>query len=153
MTTTIVCGPPCAGKNHYIEERYQPGDTVIDWDAIAIELGSPKKHHHPKAMYDRIAAEYERRLNQVEQAPPTDRDVWIIRGLPEHTERQAWAARFNAVVVTLTPPMNVLMQRAQDRGHAVGLTEWSIRKWFERARKDPQPAHAADPSPTPATSW
>jgi hypothetical protein len=153
MPTTIVCGPPCSGKNHYIEQHQQPGDVVIDWDAIAIELGSPKEHHHPKAMYDRIAAEYERRLTQLEQQPPTDHDVWIIRGLPEHTERQAYAKRFNAEVVTLTPPLEVLMQRARERGHATRLTEWSIRRWFERAGKDAAPAGGLDPSPAPATSW
>lgn len=152
-TTTIVCGPPCAGKNHYIEQHGQPGDVVIDWDAIAVELGSPKQHHHPKAMYAQIAAEYERRLDQVEQDPPADRDVWIIRGLPERTERQAWAERFGAVVVALTPPMDVLLQRARERGHAVGLTEWSIRKWFERSSRDAAPVAGVDPSPLPATSW
>lgn len=180
-TTTIVCGPPCAGKNHYVHEHSKPGDVVIDWDAIAMELGSPKQHNHPKPMYAQIAAEYDRRLEQLEQQPPTDRDVWIIRGMPEHTERQQWAARFHAVVVLLTPPVDVLMQRARQRGHAVGLTEWAIRKWFERASKDPVPATGyiptdptlawwtpealaamaaaqtptpgADPSPAPATSW
>jgi 5-methylcytosine-specific restriction protein A len=153
-TTTIVCGPPCSGKNHYIEQHQQPGDTVIDWDAIAVELGSPKQHHHPKAMYGRIAAEYERRLAQLEQQPPTDHDVWIIRGLPEPTERQAYAARLNAEVVTLTPPLEVLLQRARDRGHAVRLTEWSIRRWFERAGKTTfARAEGLDPSPAPATPW
>lgn len=152
-TTTIVCGPPCAGKNHHIDEHSKPGDVVIDWDAIAVELGSPKQHHHPKAMYARIAAEYERRLDQVEQDPPADHDVWIIRGLPEDTERQAWAKRFGADVVVLTPPLDVLLQRARRRGHAVGLTEWSIRKWFERAGRDAGPVAIADPTPLPATSW
>lgn len=137
-TTTIVCGPPCAGKNHYVDERSKPGDVVIDWDAIAVELGSPKQHNHPKPMYAQIAAEYDRRLDQLEQQA-ADRDVWIIRGMPEHSERREWSARFNADVVVLTPPLDILMQRARERGHAVGLTEWSIRKWFERADKDPAP--------------
>lgn len=150
--TTIVCGPPCSGKNHYVEQHQRAGDVVIDWDAIAVELGSPRTHDHPKAMYDRIAAEYDRRLDQVEQHPPADHDVWIIRGLPEHTERQRWATRFGARVVTLTPPMEVLMQRAQQRRHT-SLTEWAIRRWFERAGKDPTPAPGSDPSPAPATSW
>lgn len=180
-TTTIVCGPPCSGKNHYVEQHQRAGDVVIDWDAIAVELGSPKQHHHPKAMYAQIAAEYDRRLAELEQDPPTDHDVWIIRGMPEHSERVAWSARFNAAVVVLTPPVDVLLPRARRRGHAVGLTEWSIRKWFERAAKDPKPAtpyvpsdetitwwtaealaaqaktqaptNGADPSPAPATSW
>jgi len=152
MPTTIVCGPPCAGKNYYVEQHQQPGDVVIDWDAIAIELGSPKQHHHSKAMYDQIAAEYERRLAQVEQRPPTDVDVWIIRGLAEHTERKAWATRFSAEVITLTPPRDVLVQRARERP-ASKLTVWSIDRWLERAGRDPAPAVGTDPSPTPATSW
>lgn len=149
--TTIVAGPPCSGKNHYVDEHRGPDDVVIDWDAIAVEFGSPRTHHHPKPMYDRIAAEYERRLAEIEQNHPSGH-VWIIRGLPEHRLREQWAARFDADVVVLTPPIEVLIQRAQQRRH-VSMTEWAIRRWFDRAGKDPALVASTDPEPTPATPW
>jgi hypothetical protein len=151
---TIVCGPPCAGKNHYIDEHRSPDDVVIDWDVIAQELGSPRAHHHPKPMYSRIAAAYDARLAQLEKNPP-DHDVWIIRALPEQAERDRWAARFGAEVVLLTPPMNVLLQRARLRDHT-SWHEWGIRRWFDRAAGHGPavtPTAGADPSPTPTTAW
>ena len=43
---TVVTGPPCVGKSHYIRERAQPGDIVIDMDRLALALGSDDTHNH-----------------------------------------------------------------------------------------------------------
>lgn len=42
---TIVTGPPCAGKTTYVSEHAQPGDIIIDFDALAQALGSPPHHY------------------------------------------------------------------------------------------------------------
>jgi 5-methylcytosine-specific restriction protein A len=148
---TIVCGPPCAGKNHHVDEHAGPDDVVIDWDQIARELGSPRTHHHAKTMFDAIAREYDRRLAELEENPPAGHRAWIIRGLPEQEERDAWAERFDADVVALVPPMETCLQRARRRDHA-SYHEWAIRRWYQRAGKMPAQA-GPDPMPASSTRW
>jgi hypothetical protein len=46
----LVVGPPCSGKSSYVAERRRPGDLVIDFDAIAVALGSPDSHDHPASL-------------------------------------------------------------------------------------------------------
>jgi hypothetical protein len=43
---TIVTGPPCAGKTTHVRQHALPGDIVIDFDALAVALGSPVSHGH-----------------------------------------------------------------------------------------------------------
>lgn len=43
-----VIGPPCSGKSTYIAEHRQPGDVVIDYDTLAIALGSDRDHDHSR---------------------------------------------------------------------------------------------------------
>lgn len=126
---TLVCGPACSGKSTYVREHADPGDLVIDWDDIAVRMGSPRTHLHPKWMLDAIAAEYDRQLERVPDWPGR---VWIIRGLPDTSERAAWADRFDADVVVLAPDLATLDRRAEMRWNP-SLTRWSIRRWFERA--------------------
>lgn len=126
---TLVVGPPCSGKTTHVRQHAQPGDLVIDWDDIAVELGSHRTHLHAKPMLPLIAAEYDRRLELAADWPA---DVWIIRGLPDLAERSAWADRFTAGVVECTAPRAVLLERAALRRNP-RLTTWSIDRWLERA--------------------
>lgn len=130
MTVTIVAGPPCSGKTHHVKQHAQPADLVLDWDDIAIELGSPRTHLHPKPMLPMIAAEYDRRLEQL--VPTWPADVWIVRGLPDPAERRAWVDRFSAQLVLCSAPLNVLHLRALERENP-RLTAWSIDRWHERS--------------------
>ena len=45
---TVVLGAPCSGKTTYVAEHARPGDVVIDFDAIAVAVGSPEAHDHAK---------------------------------------------------------------------------------------------------------
>ena len=36
----IVTGPPCSGKTTYVTGQRQPGDIIIDFDAMAQALGA-----------------------------------------------------------------------------------------------------------------
>lgn len=126
---TLVVGPPCGGKTTHVREHAQPGDLVIDWDDIAIALGSPRSHLHAAPMLPAIAAEYDRLL---ELAPGWPADVWIVRGLPDPVERAEWVARFDAELVVCTAPRAVLIERAAARSKT-RLTIWSIDRWLARA--------------------
>lgn len=41
MHVTLVSGPPGAGKSTWIREHRTPGAVVVDFDALAVALGSP----------------------------------------------------------------------------------------------------------------
>lgn len=49
MFVVVVAGPPCSGKSSYVAEHAQPGDVVIDYDAIASAIGADgdTHDHHP----------------------------------------------------------------------------------------------------------
>lgn len=42
----LICGPPCSGKTTLTKQLANPGDVVLDLDAIAQELGSPRQWMH-----------------------------------------------------------------------------------------------------------
>jgi hypothetical protein len=42
---TIVTGPPCAGKTTYVAQHAQPGDIIIDFDAMARALGAHDRNY------------------------------------------------------------------------------------------------------------
>jgi 5-methylcytosine-specific restriction endonuclease McrA len=44
---TVITGPPCSGKSTEARRRHKPGGILIDYDALAQALGSPKPHDHP----------------------------------------------------------------------------------------------------------
>lgn len=127
---TIVYGPPCGGKTTYVAQHAKPEDLIIDWDTIAVRLGSPRQHLHPKPLLPAIRAAYDQ---QLALAPDWPADVWIIRGLPDHDERAAWARRFTAQLVECTAPIDELYRRATQRTNP-HLTRWSIDRWLQRTR-------------------
>ena len=48
MRLIVITGPPCAGKTTYARQHAQPGDLIIDLDAIAHALGYPHQHIDPE---------------------------------------------------------------------------------------------------------
>lgn len=125
----LVVGPPCGGKTHHVREHARPADLVLDWDDIAVSLGSPRTHLHAKPLLPVIAAEYDRLL---ELAPTWPADVWIIRGLPDPVERAQWVDRYDAQLVVVTAARHVLVERAQQRDNP-RFTVWSIDRWLSRS--------------------
>jgi len=41
-----VIGPPGSGKSTYVRTHRSAGDLVLDFDAIAVAVGSPSRDHH-----------------------------------------------------------------------------------------------------------
>jgi predicted kinase len=147
VTITIVCGPPCAGKSTYVEQHAQPGDTVIDYDLIARELGSTREHlHHPRHRQPAWALYTQR----IRHAAGATNNVWIIRAIPaRHLTRDTAldAVLDHAQTVELHPPTAVLLARARARHHP-DWHERALRAWLK------QWGHAdGGTNPVPRTTW
>ena len=41
----IICGPPGSGKTTFVQKHMQPGDLIIDMDAIVAALTGNKSTH------------------------------------------------------------------------------------------------------------
>lgn len=127
---TLVCGPPCSGKTTWVREHEAPGDLVVDYDAIARDLGSPDPWDHPEVI--RMLARSRRDALEDEVARMPSGTAWVIRSLPEAERRAAMARRLRAtdVVVLDVPPDEALRRAARD-----GRPPWTpgvIRAWWRR---------------------
>lgn len=119
---TLVTGPPCAGKTTYVSQRAQPGDIVLDQDAIG-------------------AAAMRAGLARV--ATMTTGTAWVIRCCPGPSRRQALAQQIRATdVVLLRPDDAELLARAarrpDPRRHIQAVRDWITREAQDKPPREPK---------------
>lgn len=127
----IVCGPPCAGKSTYVEQHKKPGDLVVDYDAVAQLLGSPREHGHDYRFHKATETVIAQQLAAIERG--TTPSAWVIRSLPREADREALALRLGAEVVLLDADDDVLIHRATARPD-VERSRRAIMEWRRDAR-------------------
>ena len=125
---TLVIGPPCGGKTTYVSEHAQPGDVVIDFDAIARELGSPDEWRHGEPYWSQAYAETEARIAAIS----TEETAWVIRCAPDLRQRAELTAWLAAEVVVCDPGEATCLARARTRPSG---TRRAIRMWYWRQRR------------------
>jgi hypothetical protein len=115
----LVTGPPCAGKTTHVRQHAQPGDLVLDQDAIGA-----------------------RRMNAAlaQVAAMTEGTAWVIRCAPGPTARRALAQQVGATErVHLVEPEPTLVHRAARRPHPRRHIA-AVAQWFVREREDRAPS-------------
>lgn len=120
---TLVCGPPASGKTTYVAEHKRPGDVVIDFDVLAVALGSDDSHDHPASLRPFIHAARNAAIEQIATQPVR---VWLIACEP--TERDRRLAR-------TTVEMETQRDECKRRAAAAARpASWSaqIDAWFDR---------------------
>lgn len=124
---TLVYGPPCAGKNTYVDRHRAPGDLVLDFDAIVTALGGAGGHDQPEQLrpfaFDCVDAVMRRLATGdhiVERA-------WVIHTAPTRAERDPFR---RGALVALVPDQAV----CEDRARRERPGEWLgyIENWYAR---------------------
>lgn len=139
MVIRVVTGPPAAGKTTYIAEHRQPGDVVIDHDALAVALGSPDSHDHPDAIA-RVA--HAARGSAIKAAKTVGADVWLIHSQPNPAALADYEQQ-GAEVIVVDPGIEVVKERA--RTERPLDSQAAIDAWYSHASRNP----AGDPTGNP----
>lgn len=139
---TLVCGAPCSGKTTLAQRLASTeGGQVLDFDAIAVELGSPHPWEHSPSI--REQAEVTMRMRMRRLALDCGANTYVIRSLPEPARREAVAERLSAARVwVLDPGLDVCLARAQADARPRGTAQ-AIRAWYGRY----EPAEVDQPGP------
>ena len=107
MDTTLVCGPPRAGKNTYVEENMRSGDLVVDLDALWSALSLTSSHLAPEENFAFACEARDAVYRRIAQgSPKIGHRAWIICQGADIGERKRLAAlvRSRRTVVLETNP-------------------------------------------------
>lgn len=143
-TVTVVIGPPTAGKSTHVQQHRNPGDIIVDHDALAQALGSPDHHTSkgPHAAAARIA-----RDAVIQHLLDGTTPGWIIHTAPGPAQLDRYT-RANVTALLLDPGQRTCLTRA--RTEREPWTIPAIRSWYT----DDQhrlTAWATTHTPTPTT--
>ncbi len=128
---TLVCGPPCGGKTHYVTDHAQPGDLIACIDQLAQQAGSPTAHNHTGSHYGNAEKQYWVLCHRI--AAASSGTAWVIRCIPECDDRATFARALKAThTVVLLPTRAVAHQRALHRDPNPLATIRAIDSWYNR---------------------
>jgi hypothetical protein len=130
---TVVAGAPASGKTTYVNQHKQPGDLVIDLDALAVALGSEVTHGHNDRLLPFTFAARDAVLDRISR-PNDINHVWIIRTAPTNRERRDW---WQANVVVMETPPAVAKQRATE-AHRPPHWHQLIDDWWNTYQPNPE---------------
>lgn len=138
MRVTLVAGPPCAGKNTYVDDHRQPGDAILDYDALAVALGGTM-HQRLPGHHKLVIGAYYGVLHATGEVAD-DVHLWAISGAPTAEQRQRFRDMNGADVVVLTTPADTCIERARQRfGDGDRFAEYvaAISRWWDDYEPDP----------------
>lgn len=123
---TLVCGPPCAGKNTYVTQHARPGDLVVDLDAIISALSGSASHEHDEAIKALAFDARDAILARLWSGQHNVNRAWII--LTGATEKQRHTYRqHGARIVMVIADQPTLQARAaaeRPQGWSTYIDQW-----------------------------
>lgn len=131
---TFIMGPSCAGKTTTANQLRQKDDIIVDFDALAQALGSPKSHDHPQSVVDAVFALRTMLENKALNGETTT-NVWAIRHWLS-AERIKEFGEKGARFLVVDPGEDVALERAEVDGRPEGTAE-RIKRWYEKPPEIP----------------
>lgn len=127
----IVYGSPLSGKSTYVKENMEPGDLVVDLDALRAGIGFLPVYVPAPSLQKTAFAVRDFLYDQIRIRAGDWRTAWVISGLPRKDERERLAARLGASVILVEATAEECHRRLlnADDGR---YPEWDayIDKWF-----------------------
>lgn len=127
---TVITGPPCGGKTTHVRDHAEPGDVVLDLDAIAHAMGYPHEQITWGDDHAAVRAARMARGNVLHAllSGKLECTAWVIDTDPDGGMRAQYR-RAGARIVTIDPGLDTCLERAVDRPAA---TRKSIADWYAR---------------------
>lgn len=140
MSLTVVVGPPASGKSTWVAERAEPGDIVIDLDALALALTAPgvDPHDYPPGV-KHVAMKARRAAIRAALERATDTRVYIIHWNPPPSALSLYHEH-GAEIVTVDPGRSIVMDRCRAQRPPRALT--AAEQWYAtESERDFRPTH------------
>lgn len=137
MTIRVVYGPPGAGKSTYIAEHRKPADLVIDFDTLAVALGSLDSHDHGDHVRSVAGAA---RHAAIRRTIERGVDAWVIDTMLTTTQLREHA---ECQYILIDPGQAVTLQRARAAGRPQSSLD-SIERWYADPPVPPTAARHID---------
>jgi len=130
----IVYGPPCAGKNYYVNNRLWPGDIIVDMDSLYQAVSGRPRYDKPDILLFTILNLQDHLFDVIETRNGKWDNAWIIGGYPDKYKRERLAKRLGAEIIYIETTQEECISRLvldPERSHRI--KEWSkyIAKWFD----------------------
>jgi hypothetical protein len=120
---TLVMGPPAGGKSTYVNKHAQPGDLIVDYDAIATSLGATS-HTYGQALHPAVNAARNAILRQLRRGEAGATRAWILSANPEADRRFPYHE-----LVVIDPGEDNAIANARAAHRPSDYLE-AIRKWY-----------------------
>jgi len=132
-SATLVCGPPCSGKNTYVEKQNKTGDMLIDVDALHNAISGEPTHEHSAELLP-FAFEARDAIVEKLQTSSFAGHVWVIATAPTRGDRMSWSGRLGCDVHLLKTPKDICLARAETERPAKWIGY--VKQWFYAYEKD-----------------
>lgn len=115
MRMHVILGPPGAGKSTHVAENAKAGDAVVDFDAMALAMGSTVEHDAPPTVSKLVFAARQAAIarafdSMTGEKEPLPADVWAIAyTLPADTIAD-WESK-GAVFTVIDPGKETVLER------------------------------------------
>lgn len=123
---TVVYGPPCAGKTTLVSQRRSESDIVIDMDALARALGSPRGHDHDRIHWQAAAEARDALIVRYMSKPGWAERVWVIQ--TQRPDPARWTDR--TTYVPVPTDRDTCHDRARRAGREPSVHE-AIDRWWD----------------------
>src|ERR1044072_5358097 len=118
----LIAGPPCSGKTTLAEQLANAGDVVLDFDAVARELGSPARWMHQEPYRTQAEMRMRDLMDRLPGSAPGT--AYVIRSVPDPRHRATTARKLQAKAVHLLDPgMDECVRRSEVDGRPDGTVE------------------------------
>ena len=132
----IVCGPPAAGKSHFVAERASFTELVLDLAEITATLSGLPLYGPGTAWRDEALRHRNSQLGRLSGPHPNLGGAWLILDEPTSEKRQWWRDRLRPLVVWVLPTPAAVCHARIDadprRASVADLHHAAVDDWWRR---------------------